>query len=256
MERWEIYEGAAKLPYVREDRPGSDHLLVCFPGLRADQHQGAPATRMRDFLPEVEAHRIYVGADRDLYVGPKRQLAGARTGVELISREAERLGIPPERVLTMGTSMGAIAALFIGLGAGAGRIVAGAPAVRIATDFTTFSRGSTKLQSGTSLRRVVLRLAASPDPPSAEVFLDRLLFDTAAAATSPATVHLFVGPRDVTHESVQLFARSLEGHAHLTPQLRVVDYGTHPRIGRFFLRYFVEVAKEAGLVRQPTGETA
>jgi hypothetical protein len=157
--------------------------------------------------------------------------------------------VPMERTMAIGTSMGGLCALEVGMRARVGRMVAGAPAIRIATDFAAFARGEDEMQSATTLRRYALRLAASDDGPPAEEWLDRMLFERAAAIDHPTAIHLFVAPRDVTHESVRLFAASLENHPMVECELREFDYGTHPRIGRYFMRYALEVAGRAGMVR-------
>lgn len=252
------YSGRASLPYALEPRPGAKHLLVSFPGLRADERQSEPAVRAGALLPDVEAHRLYIGADEHLFLGPNRSFAGSITAAELIHREAERLGVPMEQTTTIGTSMGGLCALAVGMRASVGRMVAGAPAIRIATDFAAFVRGEDEMQSAATLRRYALRLAASDDGPPAEEWLDEMLFERAAEIDFPTAIHLFVAPRDVTHESVRLFAAALEEHPLVECELRVFDYGTHPRIGRYFMRYALEVFGRAGLVSpdESSGTTA
>ena len=253
----QTYSGRASLPYAFEPRPGAEHLLVGFPGLRAGERQSEPSVRAGALLPDVEAHRLYIGADEHLFLGPKRSFAGSITAAELIHREADRLGIPMERTMTMGTSMGGLCALAVGMRAGVGRMIAGAPAIRIATDFAAFVRGEDEMKSATTLRRYAMRLAASDDGPPAEEWLDTMLFERAAAIEHPVAIHLFVAPRDVTHESVRLFAAALEDNPLVECELRVYDYGTHPRIGRYFMRYALEVAGRAGMVRpQESSEAA
>src|SRR3954463_2841638 len=105
----------ASLPYALEPWPGARHLLVSFPGLRADERQSEPSVRAGALLPDVEAHRLYIGADEHLFLGPQRTFAGSITAAELIHREGERLGVPMERTMTIGTSMGGLCALEVGM---------------------------------------------------------------------------------------------------------------------------------------------
>jgi acetyl esterase/lipase len=251
----QTYQGRASLPYAIEERPGAQHLLVSFPGLRSDERRGEPSLRTGELLPTIHAHRLHIGADEHLFLGPRRTFAGSITAAELIHREGERLGVPLERVMTLGTSMGGLCALAVGMRAKVGRMVAGAPAIRIATDFASFVRGEDEMQSASTLRRYAMRLASSDEGPPAEAWLDQMLFDRAADITHPTAIHLFVAPRDATYESVRLFAAALEAKPMVDCEMREFDYGTHPRIGRYFMRYALEVATRAGMVA-PDGDTA
>ena len=92
-------------------------MLVAFPKLRAG-HARPPVVVGRR-LSGLAGHRLYLGADRDRYIGPNGQLLGLKTAVEILAREAGRLGVRRDNVVFFGTSMGAGCALMMGLAWGA-----------------------------------------------------------------------------------------------------------------------------------------
>ena len=246
-----MFDGATRLPYAMEERPGSRHLLVAFSGLRPGERQEEPPPDTGPFLPDAAAHRLKVGVEPGLFIGPNRSLAGVHTAVALVQREQERLGIPPERTITLGTSMAGLTALSIGLRTGAGRVIAGAPPVRMASDLKAFGRGDDTMQAAKLLYRRLLLLAEDAGQEPAVEYLDQAIFHVARRATHEATLHFMVSEQDSTTRSVQAFVAELEQHPTLRAELKFVNYGNHLHVGRYFRQYALEVATEAGLVVQP-----
>jgi hypothetical protein len=118
---------SADVPYLTVERPGARHLLVGFAGLRPGG--ASPPRSLPKRFPGLDAHWLLLGADRHTYIGPRREMAGLRAAAKLTRQEAARLEVPSGNVVTIGSSMGAVCALVIGLDARVARVVAGAPPV-------------------------------------------------------------------------------------------------------------------------------
>jgi len=112
------YTARATIAYARERRAGATSMLVTFPKLK--RGAARPRVGLAAMLDGIPAHRLHLGADAYSYIGPKRKLDGLHTAVDLIRAEARSAGVPPEEVLCVGTSMGAVSALMAGLVYGAG----------------------------------------------------------------------------------------------------------------------------------------
>ncbi|MFL6011891.1 MAG: hypothetical protein ACJ734_08915, partial [Gaiellaceae bacterium] len=131
------YDGPnATLRYALQTVPRADSLLVAFPKLRAGAAR--PPVGLRRVLGDIRAHRLYLGADQHTFVGPQRRMYGMHAGLELIERETTSLGVMRERVVCLGTSMGAVCAMVAGLMYGAGRVVVGAAPVHCGTALQRF----------------------------------------------------------------------------------------------------------------------
>src|SRR4051794_24571383 len=90
-ERIQTFEGRAMLPFALDETPGADHLLVLFPKLSPGGAK--PPVGYRTDVAALRAHRLFIGADPHIFIGPRRSMAGASTAIELMGFQGERLGV-------------------------------------------------------------------------------------------------------------------------------------------------------------------
>lgn len=208
-------------------------MLVTFPRLRAGVTR--PSFGLRRRLEGMRAHRLYLGADEHKFVGPDRRLDGLATAVELLEGEAEGVGVPKERIVCLGTSMAGTLALLVGLGFGAGRIVAGAVPTRPGTALDRFTRR--KRWGGKNQAEAIIELARTPDGGEPVEFLDRLVFDAAASCSSPCRIDLLTSPHDYTAASAYEFAELAGANPMLDVAVHEDEYERHGAVGDAFFPF-------------------
>jgi hypothetical protein len=186
-----------------------------------------------------------VGSDRHTYLGPARSMAGARTAIELIRHEAQRLDVPMENVITAGTSMGGLCALQFGLSAQVGQVFAGAPPVRIGTQLKRLSKieGPVSAAKEGAAELFALGDGGEGEAPTSE-FLDGLVFETVKHATHRATVHLLVSPTDKVYKPTKALAKAMAEHPTIDCVLVERTYRSHTGIKDVFLPYLEESLPE------------
>jgi hypothetical protein len=222
----QIYEGPAVMSFAVEEDPGGDRLLVAFPKLRAGNARPPVVVGRR--LIGLAGHRLYLGADRDRYIGPNGQLLGLKTAVEILGREAGRLGVRRDNVVFFGTSMGAGCALMLGLAWGAGTVVGGGVPVLSGTLLQRIASREATGGGGKSAAVSVIESArqgdADDDPVS---FLDGLFFRLAKDLREPVTGHFITSPSDYADAGVRRFVRFADGQPNLHITLHQGSYDHH-----------------------------
>lgn len=233
------FTSATTLPYaITEASADTSTLLVFFPKLRPG---GAPPQRfLSRSLTTVDAHQLRLGADEDVYVGPRRELRGLRTAVDLIGSEAQRLGVPRERIVSVGTSMGGVLSLMVGLSAGTGHIVAGGAPVRMGRQLRRFDRIDGPTSAAKAAAAQFLALGDNGDG-ATEKWFDRFIGRLAAAVTVPTRVDLFVSPTDTTYRPMVQLSQQLSSFEAIDCRLTEADYERHGAIGQPFSDYALEM---------------
>ena len=225
VELSDAYKGAVTLPYTLDEVEGATHMLVTFAGLTLEA--AGPPVELRKRVGTLRAHRMFIGVDRDGYFGPDRDLAGARTAIGLITREAKRLRVPERNVITYGVSAASLAALYVGLKVRAGWIFAGAPPIRAAGWVLRLERAVAPSADAASMRRALLERTGVGGDPEAALFYDRVIWRAAQRATHEADIHLFASPDDLVLRDAEWFQDVMSDHPTLTCHLEVHDYGAH-----------------------------
>lgn len=225
---YNTFRAATEMPYrLREEPGGADRLLVFFPRLRP---QGAaPNAGLSGPLADIPAHHLMLGADPHLYVGPQRRMLGHRTAIELIARERDRLGVPAERVTTLGTSMGGIMALLVGLPAGAAHIIAGGAPIKMGKTLERFDRLEGPSSPVKAAAAAFIALADNGDG-QAVAWLNRAIFKEARRVQLPVRVDLFGSERDRTLKPMRAFAEAFADSELVNVELTLGDYGRHSEI--------------------------
>jgi pimeloyl-ACP methyl ester carboxylesterase len=233
--QYETYNGATEMPYRLQRQPGgSDRLFVFFPRLRP---QGAaPNAGLSGPLADIRAHHLMLGADEHLYVGPERRMLGRKAAVALIRQERDRLGVAPENVTTIGTSMGGIMALLVGLPAGAGHIIAGGAPIKMGKTLEKFDRLEGPSSPVKAAATAFIALAEKGDG-RAIPWLNRIIFKEARKVDSRVRVDLFGSELDRTMKPMKAFAEAFAGSELVDVRLTVEDYGRHSEIHEPFLRF-------------------
>jgi pimeloyl-ACP methyl ester carboxylesterase len=247
------YVGRALLPFGRERIEGASTLLVTFPRLRIGVTR--PSFGLRRRLEGVHAHRLYLGADEHKFIGPQARLDGLATAVELLGSEAEALAIPQERIVCVGTSMGGVLALMTGLSHGVGRIAVGAAPFRVGSSLRRFLH-SEKRWAGKKKKRSpdLIELARGENGADPVEFLDRMVFDLAAACSSPCRIDVLTSPNDYAGASAHEFAEFAAGNPYLEVAVHEGAYAKHGVVGDAFYPFFRELLADPGsaaLVKAP-----
>lgn len=229
---------ATGIPYRLLERSVSDRLLVFFPRLRP---QGArPNAALAARLSDLDAHQLMLGADRHLFVGPERRMLGRDAAVQLIERERDRLGVAPEAVTTLGTSMGAVMALLIGLPAGAGHIIAGGAPIKMGKTLMRFDRLDGPSSPAKAAAASFVELADNGDG-RAVAWLDKVIVNEARAVRSKVRIDLFGSESDRTMKSMTAFAAAFADDDLVNVTLTVADYGGHREIHEPFVQFAREL---------------
>ena len=240
------YTGRTTIEFVRaRGGPTAEHLLVTFPKL----HPGGapPKSRLYHDLAAIDAHRLSLGADEYNFVGPRRELLGLHTSVRLIRKEAARLDVPRERVVAVGTSMGAVCALFIGLSAGVGWIIAGGAVVRMGTQLRRLAAIDGPTEVAKERADGLMSLADNGDGRAAQ-YLDRMIARTAMQVTEPTRIDLFVSRSDPAYPDVEWLAERLAGHPHIDTRITLGRYSRHNELpGEFHPFALKLLERECGI---------
>jgi hypothetical protein len=244
----QTYEGATVMSFAVEEDPGSKRLLVAFPKLRAGAAR--PPVVIGHRLEGLPGHRLYLGADRDRFIGPNRQLLGLRTAVEIVGRESTRMGVPRENVVFFGTSASGGFALMVGLAWGAGTVVGGGVPVLGGTVLRRMIERGVAGGGGKKAAVVVLESArqgdADDDPVS---FLDGLFFRLAEALQEPVTAHFITSPADYVDADVRRFVEFADRLPHLHVMLHEGSYDRHNLVRYEFFALLRKVAGPAADAR-------
>ncbi len=159
---------------------------------------------------------------------------GLHAALELLAREVHSLGVMRERVVCIGTSMGAVCAMVGGFLYGAGRIVVGAAPIRCGT--------ALEYVAGTKSRHKaaapeLLALAAAPGGSAPVDFLDGWILDLALRSTSRCRIDLLTSSTDFVGESTHEFARVAGANPLLDIHVHTVEYGKHGGVGEAFFPF-------------------
>lgn len=243
---------AGSLEYrIEEETENAHHLLVTWPGL----HPGVvPPTPTLERLHRFRAHKLSIGADEQTYVGPQGTMRGAQASVELLRAEMQRLGVRRENVITYGPSVRGVCALWMGFQAGAGRVIAGAPPVRMGRRLRTIDRVVGANPDALAFREHFLALADRQDGIPGDFVLDELIYGTARAVTEPTTVHLFVSRDDEMYEDTVELAEALDHVPAIRCDLHVASYGHHGEVKEPFKKYLADTLSEVGVPRRPRSD--
>lgn len=235
--RLRTFDAAAAIPYLRIDGgPNARHLVVTFPKL---EFGGAPPRRrLREVLEPLDVHELCLGSDPQTFVGPAREQAGVRTARRLIRKEAERLGVPRENVIAVGSSMGAVCALYIGFGV-AGRIVAGGPPVRMGTQLARFAEIDGPTNDAKAAAADFIALADNGDGRAVE-FLDRMVARGARKVREPTAIELVVSRRDRTYSQVRALERELAALPLIDVSVVELEYPRHADVAKPFADHLRE----------------
>ncbi len=249
----EEYTGLTTLPYVVEEVEGAQHLLVVFP---RSVPNAPPHVELRRHVGHLNAHRLYIGADEHLFMGPDFERRGARTAADLIRDVADRLGVEGSNVVAFGTSWRAVCAMYIGLLAGAGRIVVGGPPVHFGWQVHRLA-GLMPPDAAAGGRRRLLSGVLSLDREGACAFWDSVIPDTVRAATHEAQIDVLVSPEDNTWPDAHALADAVADHPTLRMSLTTQDYGEHAGVTDAFFPFLdAKLIADVGRAPEPSPERA
>jgi hypothetical protein len=237
----DIYDsGGASLPFTLIEGPAtSSHMLVGFPTLGVHAQSGRAHEDYR--FRRLRAHRLYVGAGKDLLLGLSSENRGAELACELIDQETKRLGLTREHVICWGHSYAASCALYVALTYGAGNIVVGAPTIRLGTWADQYARRVRSRGSRVELAERLRRLGGLDDIPDARRKLDRVIAQAAHASRFRQHLRILLSSDDSMRVEVEGLIGDLRGHPTIRCQVDYQNYGAHDQLEETFYSYLASV---------------
>lgn len=201
---------------------GSGKLAVVFSAI----HQPGDFTfNYKKSVDESGVHALYIlddfGDQGSYYLADHGDRSIFKSVQGLIGRELSRLGLTSADLITVGSSKGASAAIVHGIAAGAGRILAGAPQVKI----------------GSFLRKPhpnMLRFIMGDTSDSSVAGLDRVIFEAIDDLSQDTRLSILVGEGDHHYRNhvLPLAEHAVERSKNL--QLTVLPGLPHAEIGGVF----------------------
>lgn len=219
-----------ELKYLFFPRPGARRLIVVFQAINTRQSYNYIGT-----LSDLNAHRLYIkddyGSDpltrSSYYLGPNRSLTIADKVQRLIAQIRQDWGLPARDVITAGSSKGGYAAIYHGLRAGAGDVIAGGPQIMLGSYLNTPARDS--------VLPPILEYLAGSVSAEAEAWANSILVDLLRSRTGwPTTVHFHVGTGEPHYERHALPFKALAQEQGLQVAWDLRSYDTHEELAAHF----------------------
>lgn len=212
-----VLEEATEVPDLLVVVFSADHL--------ADQ---PPPYHYRGALRQLGCHKLFVLDDRGpdgracWYLGQTRHFDVAASVLDLLRAVTSELGIEGERTVAVGSSKGGWAALYFGITARFGHVIAGEPQTRLGS----FLLGGEQAELG--------RYIAGGDTDTDRRFLDNLLFDAIEESLHLPEVLLLCGRHSNYYQDhvqplvTELARRGARWELELAPwRDHVPDLGRH-----------------------------
>lgn len=133
---WKFRPGAAPLTYLLDvpEEGEVQGLVVAFSAIGKPYDFTYNYRSTLDGLPVARLFVLDNFGDQGVYYYSRSRVLGPYLAVQALLREVlSSLSLPPSSMITAGSSKGGTAALIHGLGAGARRIIVGAPQTRVGT---------------------------------------------------------------------------------------------------------------------------
>lgn len=188
-----VYRREAAVPFALERVAAARHLLVSFSAL----HRRAGATAGRGGQPARRPPRSPVvhRCRRSLSARPWNT-AGRRPHRHASRLADRRAALDPEaRIIMVGSSFRALCALYIGLKARAGHIVAGGPPVLFGGWIARLHRALPPSPEATRVRAALVEMTGVDQDVETRAFFDMLILRAAQRAQHDALISLFASPR-------------------------------------------------------------
>jgi hypothetical protein len=241
-----VFASRVDVKYVLQDATRApDGLIVGFSSANAPERP--PRYHWHKLLRDVRCPRLFVLDDhgpRDRlprpswYLGRHRRFDVPDSVCDLLDRIIEELGVPRERVVTVGSSMGGWAALYFGARVGAGHAIVAEPQTLLG-----------RYLCGPAFQTLAEHLAGGSSLEDRD-FLDSILFDALRTAASPSHVDLYCGRGSPYYEGhVQPLVEVLD-EVGVAWELELAGHSEHGEVGLHFpaylLRRVVEVVAPHG----------
>ncbi|VEI50383.1 heparinase II/III family protein [Kocuria rosea] len=226
---WSQAQEEVPITYLLERVDGASELVVAFSAMAP---RGSFTYNYKSTLDKVKAHRLYLldnfGDQGAYYYCDHRDLRIYRSVQRLLARIIRELGVHLADVTLVGSSKGGTAALIHGSSLGAGRIVVGAPQVRI----------------GSFLRDPhpnVMEFMAGGRTNDDIAWLDRIVNNHVRKIRPQTSIELLIGTRDHhfrSHLPRLMDVLSEAGHTNVT--VKPMEGLTHADIGRPFAKFLAD----------------
>lgn len=237
---WRRHEGLVPINYLLEEVAGAKDLAVVFSAMAPP---GSFASNYHRPLQDVHCHRLFILDDfaeqGAYYAALRRDRTVMRAVQDFLRKCAAGLGVPGERIHTIGSAKGGTAAVLHGIKLGVGHILAGAPQTLVGTFLLQpHPNVLTDIAGGTSADDVE--------------WADRLLFRSlhGSLPAFDGEVDLMIGDKDHHFRNhLPSLQRALAGKNYLT---RVLPNVTHSTFGRPFSVFVAdEMSARCGRILAP-----
>ncbi|MDQ0678006.1 hypothetical protein QFZ30_001388 [Arthrobacter pascens] len=220
--------GLNHLTVPAQSEAGSQKLAVIFSAI----HQAGDFTyNYKNSIDRVGVHALYIlddfGDQGSYYLADHGDRSIFDAVQRLISKELSRLNLAPGDLITAGSSKGASAAILHGAAAGAGRIIVGAPQVKIGSFLRQPHPNILEFITGDTSEEAVNRL-------------DGVLFDAVSSMSDTTRLSILVGEADHHYRNHVL---PLKAHADTrgkNVELTVLPGLPHAEIGAVYKNFLTE----------------
>jgi accessory secretory protein Asp2 len=240
-----VFCGRVPIRYVLRPSPvPSDTLVVLFSGINEGE---PPRYNWYRITERVPCHRLYVLDDGGAGELPRPSWYLGRAGsgfsdsvCELIQARASDLDVEPSQLITAGMSMGGWAALYYGVRAWAGHVIAGEPQVLLGQYLFMEEFAD------------VARHIAGGSSSAAQRWLDGLLFGLIRASHSIPHVHLVCGRGSKYRRiAIEPLTATLDERGAAW-DLELVDSDEHEQISAHFPQHLLGwISEIAGVANPP-----
>jgi O-antigen/teichoic acid export membrane protein/predicted esterase len=225
-----LFSRIAPIPYyIREATTHPDTLLVSFSGFRRPDLP--PAYSNVRLLGDVGCHVLFTRA-YEFYLGQNRTFTGRDAAVALIEQVQRNYDIDRDKLIALGASQGAMAALTAGGFAGVRHIIAAAPALYVADAIPRASDNA-------ELREHLIRFLAGGTDQDSIDYLNALVGNRIQALDKPTDIHIFCSRHDelYDHHMPDLF-RLCEENPMIELHVTEGGYTTHREVEEAFKPWF------------------
>lgn len=226
---WFNYQAEMPVNYRIEKSTNASKLVVVFSAMAPT---GSFTYNYKSALAGVNAHKLYVlddfGDQGAYFYSDHRALSIYRSVLEAVTHVKEELGIEWQDVAFVGSSKGGTAALVFGSSVPVGRIVVGAPQVKI----------------GSFLRKPhpnILEYMTGGTTEECVDWADRIVTNHLRRVWSETKIDLLIGTRDHHYrDHLPTLRKELERMNHPRFSVQEIEGLTHADIGRPFRSFIGE----------------
>ncbi|SDJ86063.1 hypothetical protein [Sediminibacillus albus] len=237
-----VFKGSQDIKYFfwPSEKP-SKNLVVIFSGFNGSEAKGVPATyNYIKPMSKIDCNRLFILDDYRghpcYYLGENKKLDYEVSVISLIYRIANKLNIPPENIITCGSSKGGTAALYLGLKYQFGHIVTGGFQIKVGDYLHSVHNYG---------RDKVLKLITGGSTGLYKEYLNEFYLDFINNVKVKDTSLYIHGGKGDSHylEHVTIFNETMNKR-NIPYNLDIQNYSSHAEIGPHFVEFILDKIPE------------